>query len=76
MWLRKVVFGIALHDRGPISDKQEKNGVDPNWEFQFNPPGWKFWGWIGSPFTVVGITPNFNGDRASSTPLLTLESRL
>jgi hypothetical protein len=58
--VRKAIFGLALHDTGPISDKQE-NGVDPNWELQFNPPGWRWWRWIGSPYTVVGITPNFTG---------------
>ena len=58
--LRKTIFGLGLHDTGPISDKQE-NGVDPNWELQFNPPGWKWWRWIGSPYTIVGVTANFNG---------------
>ena len=59
-WVRKTVFGLGLHDTGPISDKKE-NGVDPNWELQFNRPSWKWWRWIGSPYTIVGATVNFNG---------------
>jgi len=58
--IRKTVFGLGLHDTGPISDKQE-NGVDPNWELQFNPPKWRWWRWIGSPYTIVGVMANFNG---------------
>jgi hypothetical protein len=58
--LRKTIFGLGLHDTGPISDKQE-SGVDPNWELQFNPPGWKWWRWIGSPYTIVGVMANFSG---------------
>jgi hypothetical protein len=58
--LHKSVFGLVLHDHGPASDRHE-SGVDPNWELQFNPPGWKFWQWIGAPYPTVGLTPNFNG---------------
>jgi hypothetical protein len=58
--LHKSVFGLVLHDRGPASDRHE-SGVDPNWELQFNPPGWKFWQRIGAPYPTVGLTPNFNG---------------
>ena len=58
--LRKSMFGIGLHDTGPISDKKE-NGVDANWELQFNRPSWNWWRWILSPYTVVGATANFNG---------------
>jgi lipid A 3-O-deacylase len=63
-WVRKVAFGILLHDVGPISDQRE-NGVDPNWELQFNRPEWKWWRWVGSPFPMVGATPNFNGDTSA-----------
>jgi lipid A 3-O-deacylase len=59
-WVRKVAFGLLWHDIGFISDQQE-HGLDPNWEVQFNRPEWKWWRWIGSPFTMVGATPNFNG---------------
>jgi hypothetical protein len=58
--LRKAIFGLGLHDTGPISDKQE-NGVDPNWELQVNPPQWKWWRWVGSPYTIVGVMANFTG---------------
>ena len=59
-WVRKVAFGILAHDRGPISDNKE-NGVDPNWEVQFNPPEWRWWRWVGSPSPMTGATPNFVG---------------
>jgi hypothetical protein len=55
---------LALHDRGPTSDRHER-GVDPNLELQFNPPDWRAWRWIGSPFLKVGATPNFNGDTSA-----------
>lgn len=58
--LRKTIFGLGLHDTGPISDKQE-NGIDANWELQFNPPQWNWWRWVGSPYTVVGVMANFTG---------------
>lgn len=74
-WLRKVIFGIALQDTGPISDKNE-SGVDPNWELQFNPPRWKWWRWIGSPFTIVGITPNFEGGTSQLYAALNYEISL
>ena len=63
-WVRKVVFGIFVHGAGPISDKRRETGVNPNWELQFLPPEWRLWRFIGSPFTVVGITPNFNGQTS------------
>lgn len=63
-WLRKTVFGLFAHDRGPGADRHE-SGVDPNWELQFNPPEWRAWRWIGSPYTMVGLTPNFNGDTSA-----------
>ena len=63
-WVRKVTFGILLHDVGFISDKRE-NGVDPNWEVQFNAPEWKWWRWLGSPYPIVGATPNFVGDTSA-----------
>lgn len=62
-WVRKVAFGILLHDVGFISDQRE-NGVDPNWEVQFNPPQWGWWRWVGSPSAMVGATPNFTGDTS------------
>ena len=62
-WVRKVAFGILAHDRGPISDNKE-NGVDPNWEVQFNPPEWRWWRWVGSPSPMTGATPNFVGDTS------------
>ena len=62
-WIRKVAFGILAHDRGPISDNKE-NGVDPNWELQFNPPEWRWWRWVGSPSPMTGATPNFVGDTS------------
>jgi lipid A 3-O-deacylase PagL len=63
-WVRRVTFGIVLHDIGFISDKRE-NGVDPNWEVQFNGPEWKWWRWIGSPYPIVGATPNFAGGTSA-----------
>ncbi len=63
-WVRKVAFGILLHDVGPISDQRE-NGVDPNWEVQFNPPEWRWWRWVGSPSPMTGATPNFVGDTSA-----------
>jgi hypothetical protein len=62
-WVRKIAFGILAHDRGPISDNKE-NGVDPNWEVQFNPPEWRWWRWVGSPSPMTGATPNFVGDTS------------
>jgi hypothetical protein len=62
-WVHKTVFGVFLHDRGPTSDHHE-SGVDPNWEIQLNPPAWSYWQWLGSPFPMVGLTPNFNGDSS------------
>ena len=61
--LYKSTFGLLLHDRGPASDRNE-NGLDPNWELQLNPPDWKLWRWIGAPYPMVGLTPNFNGDTS------------
>lgn len=61
--LHKTVFGMFLHDRGPGSDRHE-SGVDPNWEIQFNAPQWQLWQWIGSPYPMIGITPNFKGDTS------------
>ncbi len=63
-WVRKVAFGILLHDVGFISDKRE-NGVDPHWEVQFNHPEWRWWRWVGSPFPMAGATPNFTGDTSA-----------
>lgn len=62
--VHKTIFGLLLHDRGPISDRNE-HGVDPNWELQFNAPKWAPWRWIGSPNPMVGLTPNFNGDTSA-----------
>ena len=63
-WVRRVSFGIVLHDIGFISDKREK-GVDPNWEIQFNRPEWGWWRWVGSPYPILGATPNFVGDTSA-----------
>ena len=63
-WVRKVTFGILLHDVGFISDQRE-NGVDPNWEMQFNPPEWRWWRWVGSPSAMLGATPNFTGNTSA-----------
>ena len=63
-WVRKVAFGILLHDIGFISDQRE-HGVDANWEVQFNPPEWKWWRWVGTPAAILGATPNFNGDTSA-----------
>src|SRR3954464_12272505 len=71
----KTAFGLFLHDRGPTSDRQE-SGIDPNWELQLNPPDWKAWGWIGSPYPTLGVTPNFNGDTSVFYGSLTYELRL
>src|SRR5690348_5843863 len=30
-WVRKLAFGILLHDVGFISDHKQRGGVDPNW---------------------------------------------
>ena len=73
--LSKTVFGILVHDRGPASDRHE-TGVDPNWELQFNPPEWKPWRWIASPFPTVGATPNFTGDTSVLYGGLTYEMSL
>jgi hypothetical protein len=59
-WVRKIAFGILLHDVGFISDQKE-HGADPNWELQFNRPEWNWWRWVGSPSVMLGATPNFNG---------------
>jgi hypothetical protein len=61
--LYKSVFGLLLHDRGPASDLNE-SGIDPHWELQLHPPDWKVWRWIGGPYPMVGVTPNFNGDTS------------
>ena len=66
---------ILVHDRGPVSDRHE-TGVDPNWELQFNPPEWKPWRWIASPFPTVGATPNFTGDTSVLYGGLTYEMSL
>src|SRR5689334_19734479 len=52
-WVRKVTFGILLHDIGFISDHKE-NGIDPNWEIEFSRPDWKWWRWVGSPYWMIG----------------------
>jgi hypothetical protein len=65
-WVRKVAFGILLHDVGFISDHKQRGGVDPNWEIQFNGPEWRGWRWIGSPSPIAGVTPNFNEDKTST----------
>lgn len=62
--LYKTVFGMFLHDKGPASDRHE-SGVDPNWELQFNAPQWKLWQWIGSPYSMIGLTPNFKGGTST-----------
>jgi len=63
-WVRKVAFGVLLHDIGFISDQRE-NGVDPNWEIEFNRPDWRWWRWVGSPYWMIGATPNFTGDTSA-----------
>ena len=63
-WVRRVSFGIVAHDVGFISDKRE-NGVDPNWEVQFNRPDWTWWRWLGSPYPSVGVTPSFTGETTA-----------
>ena len=62
-WVRRVSFGVVLHDTGPISDNKE-NGVDPNWEVQFNRPDWTWWRWLGSPYPSIGVTPSFTGETS------------
>lgn len=62
--VRKTVFGVLLHDRGPFSDRHE-SGVDANLELQFNPPTWSAWRWLGSPDPTIGVTPNFTGDTSA-----------
>jgi hypothetical protein len=74
-WLRKAVFGLFVHDRGPTSDQHE-SGVDPNWELQWNPPQWRAWNWIGSPIPTAGVTPNFNGHTSVFYGGLTYELNL
>ena len=64
-WVRKVAFGILVHDKGPIADSGERGVVDPNWEVQFNPPEWRWWRWLASPSPMVGATPNFAGDTSA-----------
>lgn len=61
--LHKAIFGLALHDRGPFSDRHE-SGVDPHAEVQFTPPRWSAWRWIGSPHPMLGLTANFTGDTS------------
>jgi hypothetical protein len=67
--LRKAIFGLALHDTGPISDKQE-SGVDPNWELQFNLLGGN--GGVGSkpPLQIVDYGRILPAQRASFTQQL------
>jgi lipid A 3-O-deacylase len=62
--VRKTIFGVLLHDRGPFSDRNE-NGVDPNWKLELNPPKWSAWRWLGSPEPILGVTPNFSGDTSA-----------
>ena len=62
-WFRKAVFGLGLHDTGPISDKKE-NGVDANLELQFNRPEWNWWRRIGSPYTIAGVMVSFTGETS------------
>jgi hypothetical protein len=73
--VRKTIFGLLLHDRGPASDRHE-NGIDPNWELQLKAPQWKLWRWIGAPYPTLGITPNFNGDTSVSYVGITYELEL
>jgi hypothetical protein len=73
--IHKTVFGIFLHDRGPASDRHE-SGIDPNWELQLNPPKWRPWRWIGSPYPMIGLTPNFKGDTSVFYSGLTYEFSL
>ena len=63
-WVRKVAFGVVAHDVGFISDQWE-HGADPNWEVQFNRPDWSWWRWLGSPYPIVGATPNFTGNTSA-----------
>ena len=63
-WVRKVAFGVVAHDVGFISDQWE-HGADPNWEVQFNRPDWTWWRWLGSPYPIVGATPNFTGNTSA-----------
>jgi len=63
-WVRKVAFGLVLHDVGFISDQWE-HGLDPNWEVQFNPPQWRWWRYIGTPMAILGATPNFNNGTSA-----------
>src|SRR4051812_1812511 len=73
--LHKTAFGLFVHDRGPSSDQHE-SGLDPNWELQLNPPKWKAWGWIASPYPTFGVTPNFHGDTSVFYGALTYEPSL
>lgn len=66
LWVRKLAFGILLHDVEFISDHKQRGGVDPNWEMQFNGPEWRWWRWIGSPSPIAGATPNFNEEKTSA----------
>jgi hypothetical protein len=65
-WVRKLAFGILLHDVGFISDHKQRGGVDPNWEIDFNGPEWRWWRWIGSPSPIAGATPSFNANKTSA----------
>lgn len=62
--LDSLSVGVLLHDRGPTSDRNE-DGIDPNLELQFRPPGWAGWRAIGAPRPHLGLTPNLDGDTSA-----------
>jgi hypothetical protein len=73
--IRKAIFGLGLHDTGPISDKNE-DGVDANLELQFNRPKWNWWRWIGSPYTIAGVMVSFTGATSQLYTALNYEISL
>jgi hypothetical protein len=73
--LYKTTFGLFFHDRGPTSDRHE-TGIDPNLELQFRQPDSKLWHWLGKPYPMIGLTPNFKGDTSVFYAGLTYEFSL
>lgn len=58
--LERIAIGLLVHDRGPISDRQE-DGLDLNFELQLRPPEWRLWKFIGNPKPHAGLSINSQG---------------
>jgi len=60
----RLYVGFLLHDRGPAADRHE-DGFDINLEYQFAPPAWTAWQWIGAPRPHVGATISLNNETST-----------